>query len=546
MKKLFTLSIFMLVAYFSGYAQVNEDFSTLVKNETVALDGWVNYAEAGSKVWVGGSYSGEIYAYFNAYNSGDDSNIGWLITPGVNLDEFPNDSVKFDLAYGYFVQDDPLAIMYSTDYDGTEGGIASATWTDITAQCNIPIKDEVTSTFTPFKHTAINIDDMSGTIYVAFVFTGSGNDGNTTAVEVDNVVVGNPKPQSRVLSFSVSDQILGTDIDVENSAIALTVYPGTDVTALVPEMELSKGATVSPAIGSAQDFTNPVEYTVTSSDEESVTTWTVTVDVLSSTPTPIYDLQFVSDPETSDASPYVGKPVFTTGIVTYGSGSGSAYIQSAAGEWNGVYVYVSSSKTNISLNKGDSVLIYGTLSEYYHLTEFVPDSVLTVSDRKSVDPTTVTAPLSEGTEGVLVKVNSLQIKDNGDTYAGFNASGDSVVIEKELYADLMLTDGSYYNITGIVTYSYSKYRLYPRSSDDVELATSIHSPAETSLSVYPNPVSDVLYIEGTSSNKVKVMNILGSVVKTLDVSNNQINVSSLDNGVYLLSVDSNVVRFVKK
>ncbi|MCF8363365.1 MAG: choice-of-anchor J domain-containing protein [Prolixibacteraceae bacterium] len=546
MKKLLTFLAIFVVTLLTVSAQVNEDFATVTKGEAIELDNWINYVEAGSVPVEGHEYNDELFAYFNPYNSGDDSNIMWFITPGVDLNEFENDSVKFDLAYGYFKQTEPLAIKYSLDFDGTENGISSATWVDITDQCNIPTEDELEGTFTPFLHTSLDIDDLEGTIYVAFVYTGSGNNSETTAVELDNVVVGNPKPQSRITGFSVSEQLLSTDIDLENTAVSLTVYPATDVTSLTPEIELSEGASISPAIGSAQDFSSPFTYTVTSSDGESITEWTVTVDVLSDTPTSIYDLQYVSDPEADDASPFEGEPVYTTGIVTYGTGEGSAYVQSASGEWNGIYVYVSSG-SDISLSKGDSVKMYGTIEEYYHLTEFKPDSVQKISDRKSIEPVTVSLPLSESTEGVLVKVEGLTIKNNGeDDYFGITEANDTVIIENELFSGLSLTEDATYNITGVVDYSYSKYRLFPRSSGDVESLSSVKAIEDYKLSVYPNPASNVLYIKGASTENIRVTNIVGKTVTVYAISENSIDISSLQKGLYLLSVDSKITRFIKK
>jgi len=53
---------------------------------------------------------------------------------------------------------------------------------------------------------------------------------------------------------------------------------GTDVTNLTPTITVSQYATISPASGVAQDFTNPVTYTVTAQDN-STKSWTVTVTV---------------------------------------------------------------------------------------------------------------------------------------------------------------------------------------------------------------------------------------------------------------------------
>jgi hypothetical protein len=58
-------------------------------------------------------------------------------------------------------------------------------------------------------------------------------------------------------------------------AITITVPYGTNVTSLIPTITHT-GASVSPASGTAQDFNNPVTYTVTAADS-STQTYTVTV-----------------------------------------------------------------------------------------------------------------------------------------------------------------------------------------------------------------------------------------------------------------------------
>jgi hypothetical protein len=55
-------------------------------------------------------------------------------------------------------------------------------------------------------------------------------------------------------------------INEDAKTIAVAVPEDTDVTALVPSIVISEKATVSPASGVAQNFTNPVTYTVTAED----------------------------------------------------------------------------------------------------------------------------------------------------------------------------------------------------------------------------------------------------------------------------------------
>ena len=70
-----------------------------------------------------------------------------------------------------------------------------------------------------------------------------------------------------------------TSVKMDNDAktIAVTVPYETDVTALTVTSKVSEGAAIQPASGSAVDFSEPVEFTITNGSSSA--TWTVTVTV---------------------------------------------------------------------------------------------------------------------------------------------------------------------------------------------------------------------------------------------------------------------------
>ena len=83
----------------------------------------------------------------------------------------------------------------------------------------------------------------------------------TTAQYMVTAVVHDIENEKSILSFTI-DGVEG-EINEVAKTVTLLMPEGTDVTELVPTIEVSEGATVSPASGEAQDFTNPVTYTVT-------------------------------------------------------------------------------------------------------------------------------------------------------------------------------------------------------------------------------------------------------------------------------------------
>ncbi len=89
---------------------------------------------------------------------------------------------------------------------------------------------------------------------------------------------GTESSKKKILGFrfeQLNPAITGV-INEQARTIVLTDVPAeTGLAALVPTISLSAGATVSPASGTPQNFTNPVVYTVTAEDGSNVT-YTVT------------------------------------------------------------------------------------------------------------------------------------------------------------------------------------------------------------------------------------------------------------------------------
>ena len=83
---------------------------------------------------------------------------------------------------------------------------------------------------------------------------------NACDVEKEPYIVG-AEDEKFILTFKV-DSIYGT-VDEDNGMVRLDFPAGTDVTHLTPTITISVYATIEPESGVAQDFTNPVYYTVT-------------------------------------------------------------------------------------------------------------------------------------------------------------------------------------------------------------------------------------------------------------------------------------------
>lgn len=85
-----------------------------------------------------------------------------------------------------------------------------------------------------------------------------------------------PETGTDFQTFSLVEQVGEAVIDVSNHTIRVEVAVGTSLTALVPTFTLSAEALSDLASGAAQDFTDPVTYTITA-ENGLIQAWVVTV-----------------------------------------------------------------------------------------------------------------------------------------------------------------------------------------------------------------------------------------------------------------------------
>ncbi|MCM1988867.1 DUF5018 domain-containing protein, partial [Oceanirhabdus seepicola] len=82
--------------------------------------------------------------------------------------------------------------------------------------------------------------------------------------------------EKEIIGFTLAEQTGAADIKNGNHTVEIEVDNGKDVTNLTPTISVSDKATINPDSGVAQDFSNPVTYTVTAEDGTNQA-WEVTV-----------------------------------------------------------------------------------------------------------------------------------------------------------------------------------------------------------------------------------------------------------------------------
>jgi hypothetical protein len=160
---------------------VDEDFSSVAEFQDIDLNGWTNVLTAGNRLWQGKHYQNERYAQATGYNSGLDEMVTWLITPPV-INTAGDKKLSFLTAMAFWEHSgEPLAVMASTNYDGTN--FQTATWTDLEAN----IANSGSGDNNWVESGAVDLSSFVGNVSVAFVYTGSGTE--STSIRIDDVVI---------------------------------------------------------------------------------------------------------------------------------------------------------------------------------------------------------------------------------------------------------------------------------------------------------------------------------------------------------------------
>ena len=163
-------------------AFVDEDFDAVEDYENVNLPGWTNILKSGNRLWQGKSFDANKYAQATAYNSALNEMETWLITPPViNTTGEKVLSFLSAMAYWEHGSDEPLRILASTEYDGTN--FETANWTEISAN----IANSSDGNYEWVESGDISLSSFVGNVSIAFQYVGS--DTKSTSIQIDDVLI---------------------------------------------------------------------------------------------------------------------------------------------------------------------------------------------------------------------------------------------------------------------------------------------------------------------------------------------------------------------
>ena len=159
-----------------------------------------------------------------------------------------------------------------------------------TVTINVSSKTDVTALEPDFILAEGTVSDKTGpkdfTEPVSYTFTRNGIEQTYTVTVIKASLA-----DCELLSAKINDEITGV-IDQENKTVVFNVPYGFDVTSVAPVFQISPDASISPT--EPQNFTEPVVYTVTSSDASANNPYTVSIAVADA-PAPIVSEAKIGD-----------------------------------------------------------------------------------------------------------------------------------------------------------------------------------------------------------------------------------------------------------
>jgi hypothetical protein len=215
-------------------------------------------------------------------------------------------------------------------------------------------------------------------------------------------------------------------------------------------------------------------------------------EIFNGTITTIYDIQ-----GQQSSSPYDGQVVSTTGVVT-GNYGDNYFLQNGYGEWNGLFCYDPGRNPEI----GDSLVLTGTIDEYYGLTEIKNvTGYYRISTGHSLPAHAIinAGDTDEPYESVVVKVLNATCTDanfqaNYGMWKVNDGTGTLLVHNSPIFW-YDPVEGDAYNIAGPLNYDFDEWKVELRSIDDVQPGEDNISPTVESVAAITNSTIKITFSE---------------------------------------------------
>ncbi len=160
----------------TGNAIYKVDFQTQSDNDDISIEGWLNVATKGDRLWRQKIFEENGYAQATAFQDMNAETESWLVSPAINTTE--KSTLSFSSAKAFY-KHDGLTVLYSTDFSDD---VEAATWTTIEA--TLAVESSTDHAF--IESGDIDLEAFGTNIHIAFRYQGTGAS-NTTSYRVDDI-----------------------------------------------------------------------------------------------------------------------------------------------------------------------------------------------------------------------------------------------------------------------------------------------------------------------------------------------------------------------
>jgi uncharacterized protein DUF5689 len=167
-----------------------DDFQSQSVGSLISGNGWTNFIQEGTEGFEAYTQGGTNSSLgtscrIGSFRSDDASSIAWLITPAIDLDAQDGETLVFKTSNS-FADGSELELLFSPDWDGTEANITNATWGVLPAAYVVQDSDFFGAWF---DSGIVDLSCGTGTIHIAFRYTGSGDAPFDGTYELDDISI---------------------------------------------------------------------------------------------------------------------------------------------------------------------------------------------------------------------------------------------------------------------------------------------------------------------------------------------------------------------
>ena len=177
----------------------------------------------------------------------------------------------------------------------------------------------------------------------------------------------------------------------------------------------------------------------------------------------------------SPSSPYNNQTVSTKGAVT-GVYPDGYFIRENSAPWGGIYVY--DPGRNPMPETGDTIVLTGLVSEYYDWTEIKTITQFEIISTGNPLPEPVVIPaddIDESWESCLLRIENTVCTNTDLGYGEWEVNdGTAPLVIDDLGVAFNPEAGQKYTLTGNLSFSFSVFKLVPRTLEDIEILAQVY------------------------------------------------------------------------